>query len=644
VNGLAYVGPVKVDWHSEPTYTWESKLDPAGTRDVKITGELEWQTAEQLSELAANTDAAPTIGGRKGVLVPIWTNNAEELAQFHGWYLLESFSLSADVDQSKEGLPVGTITACYLGDGVEVPIARSAAPKGNDFGLTAKSLVVSPFRPEHDAGDRFILDPGGTFGTREYDPSYPWDSARPTPDGGTARIGFYAGTVTDSTDALDLVCFPKVHLGPGIPAWLEDQGGNVRAVDRRTSPAREVYGPHPFLESTDLLVTNGLVSFWVGNRGLVPFLNVQAVSEGSRREVGTILFGTSAPLRRARMTYLTLELAVVALTVEGYGDILVSLRRGERQLTISSPSSAIRPRPSGVPPTSRAVQAFNDVGRFGLGLDAEGNAYESATADLRLLWPPTVSKDDFGRVFWLSPLHGSTDSDDLGQWTLFNESGAAMARLLYDSTTSTFSWRVGSQTLASSPLSWDALDDLLIGVRFSSEAGMALSVRHPDGTVSHSSDSSATVAPLGVPKDMGYFVNFSTWGDGNWGDGVWGGVTSYPGGVIDNDMIFDGWFTDIEFERLAEAERPLDGLPQPEARLVWYAPFDVDPLPLFMGEADGRIEQAEPNEWGQTWVVAFLNSDHTESAVLLATDDSLDSATAQHEQSAAERAQQLRVR
>jgi hypothetical protein len=51
-----------------------------------------------------------------------------------------------------------------------------------------------------------------------------------------------------------------------------------------------------------------------------------------------------------------------------------------------------------------------------------------------------------------------------------------------------------------------------------------------------------------------------------------------------------------------------------------------------MDESGGRIEEAEPDEWGLTRVVAFLDSDHTESAALLATDDVLSSAEAQHEQ------------
>lgn len=644
MNGLAYVGPVKVDWHSEPSYTFESKLDPAGTRDAKITGELEWHTLEQLSELAANTDAAPTIGGRKGVLVPIWTNNAEELAQFHGWYLLEDFSFTAAAEQSKTGLPVGTITACYLGDGVEIPIARSATPKGNDFGVTAKSLVVSPFRPEDDAGDRFIVDPGGTFGTREYDPSYPWDSASPAPADGTARIGLYVGTVTDTTDELDVVCFPRVHLGKDVPLWLADQGGNVRAVDRRTSPAREVYGPHPFLDSTDLLVTNGLVSFWVGNRGLVPFLNVQAVVDGARREMGTLLFGTTAPLRRARMTYLTLELAVVALTVDGYGDVLVALRRGERQLQIASPSSDLQPRWAGTPPASRAEQAFNDLGRFGLGLDAEGDGYESALPDLRLLWPSSIDKSAWGKALWYTPVSAIADMGDAGYWTLYEEHGAAVAEVWLDGATSTIRFRIGAQTVVSDPITFGAVDDLCIGWRFSTEEGMALSVREADGTIHTATDPTATTPPVGTPTDVAYFVNFSAWGDGAWGDGVWGGETIYPGGVIDNDMIFDGWFTDAEFERLANAVTPLDGLPQPEARLVWYAPFDVEPIPLFMDELAGRIEQAEPDEYGVTRVVAFLDAGRTESVAMFATDEVLDTPAAQHQQSAAERDQQLRVR
>lgn len=639
MNGLAYVGPVKVDWHSQPSFTWDGPKGGDGIRMAKIVGEFEWKTAEQLSELDANEDAKKTVGAHRGVPLIIWTNNAPELAQFHGAYLLESFTLGANVDQSATELPVGTITAAYLGDDLEYVVTRGAFPKGNDFGLTAKSLVVSPVRPADDDGDRFLVDPGGVFGTREYDPTYPYDPAVPTPPDGTARIGIYVGTVTNDADDLESIVYPKVEFGAEVPRWLVDQGGIVRARDRRRQ--REVYGPHFFHESTDLAVTNGLLHFWVGNRGLTPFLNLQAVVEGARREVGCIQFAgpASAVLRRARLQYVTTELAVVALTIDGYGDALVALRRGEPSLTIVSPSSSIRPTWTGTPPTSRLEQAFVAAGRFDTGLDGTDGV---GLPDMRMQWPPTVSAAEFGKDFWWTPAADSDAIGDAGFWTLYEEHGAAIAKVWFESATSTFRFQVGSQTLASVAVAFEAGDELCVGPRFSETGGMSLSVRRPDGSVVHVEDASATVVPAGTPTDFAYLVGIGlAFGEGAFGEGPFGGETIYPEGVVDNDMLFAKHFDDDRFEALAAAETPLDGLGEDEPYLVWYAPFDVDPIVVLDSEADGRIEAAGPDEFGQTRVVAFINSAHTETSVFLALDADLDTPEAQHQQAAAESPQEL---
>lgn len=371
MNGLAWVGPVKVDWHSQPSMSWDPPKSD-GLRIVKISGEYEWPTAEQLSELDANEGASVTIGGHHGVLVPIWMSNAPELNFTVGWYILESFPLGATVDQSATGLPVGTITAAFLGQAPELVIARGAVPKGNDFGLTARSLVVSPFRPEDDAGDRFLVDPGGSFATREYDPTYPHDTAALTP-AESASIGFYTGTVTDSTDELETVCFPRLAWSKDAPRWLTQQGGNVRAYDRRAG--REVYGPHPFLETTDLLVTNGLVRFWVGNRRLPPFLNVEAFAQSSWEEQGYLHLadpGGTGALRGARLVYITPERVDVALSIQDQGDVFVSLCRGERGLRLSNARYA---RWSGLPPWGRVRATAQGDGKFGKGIDASASYF-----------------------------------------------------------------------------------------------------------------------------------------------------------------------------------------------------------------------------------------------------------------------------
>lgn len=384
---LGWIGPVELEWdsHLAPTFKFTSQPDAANARDAEIGGYLDWAKAEQLSELCANTDAMPTIAGRKGVLVPIWADDTK-LNQFVGWYVLESFDLDADHESSLSDSPVGfTLKACYLGQSPNVVVARSSVPVGNDFALAATSVVVSPFRPADDAGDQFVTSPGGTFITREYDPTYPYDPAIQTPSD-AANIGLYYGTVTDSTDDLTTVAFPALAWSKDAPTWLTQQGGNVRAYDRRAE--REVYGPHPFLETTDLLITNGLLRAWVGNAGLAPFLNVEAFHSGSWREAGYVVLadptGTDDVLVDARMVSVTPEEVVLAVRIQNGGDAFVSLRRGERMFRIVHGNGSViasrQVRWTGLAPWSRLASATQGTGKFGKGIDG-------STADFRVRLP-----------------------------------------------------------------------------------------------------------------------------------------------------------------------------------------------------------------------------------------------------------------
>lgn len=649
MNGLAFVGPVKVDYHSQPTFNWDGPTGADGLRVLKIGGEFEPKTAEQLSELQANEDAKKTQGSHRGVPVFIWTNNALDLAQYHGAYLLEDVSVGATVDQSAEGLWSVTITAAYLGDDVEYVIPRGAFPKGNDFGLTAKSLVVSPIRPADDA-ERFVVDPGGTFGTREYDPTYPYDPATPTPTDGTVQIGLYVGTVTDGADDIDAIVFPKVRLGKDVPAWLVDQGGMVRARDRRRE--REVYGPHFFHESTDLMVTNGLVTCYIGSAGMVPYISVQAVAEGSRREFGVVQLGETVVLTRARLQYVTSELTVVALTIDGYGDALVTLRRGEASLSIESPSGSIRPIWKGTPPTIAASgDLTNGDGHFGNGL-AQGPA-----SNLRLRWPADVAEDAWSFSAWLTFADAVVDVGGAGLVTIYDDAGVAAAQVFLDEADNKVKFRIGDSTVASSVQTFAGEDDVLVCARFSVEEGMTLSVQRQDGTVEHVADLAAV-----DPGTTGRYAEIAFYGrepvvddlyvdlyeDRYGGDIVWGdgnsGMLRYPDAVVDNAMIFDDRISDTEFEVLGEAATPLGGLPEPEARLRWYAPFDSAPVVTLGAESAGR--RIDPViEFGRQRAVVFLDTAHTESAAVLATSAELDTVAAQHQQLAAESPQEaLRAR
>lgn len=632
MNGLAYVGPVKVDWHSQPVFSPSSDPDPAG-RDVKVVGEFEWPTANQLSELAANPDAAITAGGQKGVLVPIWMNNAQELAEYIGWYLLQSFNLSADVGQSAIGLPVGTISAVYLGQQPTLAVSRQSVPVGNDYGIAPQSVVVSPFRPADDAGDRFLVDPGGSFITRAYDPGG-YDPENPVP-AETAAIGLYYGTLTNTADELEEVCFPRLAWSKDAPKWLTQQGGDVWAYDRRAQ--RDVLGPHPFLESTDIRVDNGLVGFWVGNRGLRPFLNCQVFDGTEWREPGVVQFGTASDeLVGASLIATTAEYTTIALAVQGRGDVLVSLYRGERELRVHQPAGMGLPTFSGVPPTTRLFAAEVDTARFGNGLVAASDD----PPDIRLRWPADVSPSAWSNVWRLITAAALADLDTVGLRTIYSEGGIAEIECYIDDADQRAKVRVRDvEVMQTAPLDFDAGDDLTVGLSYDGTT-LTLLWRTDAGDVSHIS--AAVTIEAEAFYDDTYFVNFSRWGDGDWGDGVWGGITHYAEGIVDNDMVFEDALSHDEFELLGDAATALDGIRAiGEGRLRRHVPFDAEPIVSLPAPTSG-LSVDDVTEWDLTKATGRLNTEDV--VALFATAASGDTAADQFAQAAAQNDQRVRVR
>lgn len=430
-------------------------------------------------------------------------------------------------------------------------------------------------------------------------------------------------------------------LAVAAPTWVTDRGGDCRAYDRRSM--REVFGPsHPFAQTTDCLITNGIVRAWLGNSGLRPFLNVQALQDNLWHEVGTVPIGRDADrLLGARVLKLTPDVITVALAVAGMGESLVTLRRGERAFRCEQPAGLNRPDWSGVPPTSRAVAASNGDGRFGNGLDAG-----DGDADIRLLWPPVQAQNRFGRVLWVRPELGVDDIGTAGFLTAYDPSGVAVIEVYLDGDDGRVKVRIHDTVrLTSSVQTFAAGDDLALGLRFGVEDGLGLSIRGPDGPVEHLSLPSLTDLAASRLHDVGYYVNFSRWGDGDWGDGVWGGTTYYPNGVIDNDMLFDGWLSEAEFETLAAATYALDGLPQPEARLVWYAPFDAEPLPAMpVIYGTGRSVDPVTDDAGFQKMIGVLDGAHLHAVAALARDAANESPADQHNQAAVAAEQTVRVR
>lgn len=652
--GLAYIGPVRIDFHGTPSFKWTSNVDAFGIRDATISGEFDEDAAAQLSELAASADGAPTTGGRKGVIVRVWASG-RHLEEFVGWYIFESFELDPDYEASLTGEVEGTASLGYIGDTSEIVIARSAYPKGDDFGLVAKSVVVSPFTPDDDAGDRFVVDPGGTFITREFDPTSVTDPGVPTPPGGTARLGLYIGTVTEDVDELADVARPRVSSsGAALPAALVDQGGEVRAYDRRW--ARDVFGPHPFLEATDLLLTNGLIRFWPGPVGAPPFLHVKAVAGSSWRSInplGLSLAGNA--LRRVRLQSVTPEAATVALTVDNEGDVLVSLRRGRRAIEIVHGAGLGSPVADrlvewlpGPPGNAAALQT--GPGKFGLGLLASATEPIFVTYD----WPGT--RDVWTFAGWWLPAADSATQALSGLFSGWEGNTQEMAAW-WDPADRRLRFKIGPTTVQSSPLTFAGGDAIFIALRLSPTEGMTLTVKTPTAALEHITDAGQTT-PGGTYDELriGWWDG-STWGSGTWGSGVWGGWR-LPNGVVDNLMKFVDRVSDDELAGLAVATFGTENLPEPWSRLQWYAPYDslgeFDPSPL----TSGRVENGSPDTNGLTLGVVALDdavvahglglvvaaAASAEFEAVIATDGMGDTVTDYQAQFAAESYQELRAR
>lgn len=650
------LGPIAVDFHGDPQFRWTSKSDASGLRSGTFSGLLDWPVAHQLAELVDNPDRSVTIAGRSGVLEYVHFDD-DLRGPERGWYLLESHDLGQAGHKDSLVPHVPFSLACTLvGDVVRrrIVVARSARQKPDRDGTGAQALVADPFGAED-----FLVSPGGTLTTREFDPTHPHRGTEPEPDGGSAAMALRIG----STAALRLVAIPEVATdGPDPAPWISNRGGDVRGYDRRRG--LEVYGPsHPLERTTDLVVTNGIVRLQVGNKGLPPFVPVQAIADGAWREVGCVQFGESRVLVGARFVKVTPDATTFALAVEGRGEVFITLKRGERMLRIATAAPGVRPTWHGMPPASRARHAVNWPGRFGMGVDGgtgpgvgtweapfptwEGDARYSwdgsrLNPDFRLLWPPTISKA-WSKVVSLTTEASAADSAGAGYLTIFDREGIWVGQVWLDEVDLRIKFRMGAHTVQSPVQAFAAGTDLVITVGYSDEDGMTLSVGAAGGAVSHAADPTAIAPVDGTPFDFGYFVNWSRWGDGDWGDGTWGGETFYPGGVVDNGMIFERRLTEIEVEALVAAVTPLGGLPVPEAALVWYAPFDVEPIPVIPSTVDGLAVDGLADEWGFTRGLAATDLAWRDAGVFLARVGPFESPAAQRAQFVAESEQSVRI-
>lgn len=170
--GLTNIGPVAVRVR-KPAFNWTSSASAQGQRAGAFAGVVQWAQAQQLSELVDNPGRRLTIGPSNGVLEPLWFDDVL-LAQFSGWYLLDSFELLGDWQWSGHGIdyPVAFSLKCvFLGANREIVVACSSRQLRNDFGFYGPSgVIVDPFWSEDSAGGQSLLvAAGGTVVTREYE-------------------------------------------------------------------------------------------------------------------------------------------------------------------------------------------------------------------------------------------------------------------------------------------------------------------------------------------------------------------------------------------------------------------------------------------------------------------------------------------
>lgn len=661
-GGIRYIGPVAVDYR-DPNVTWTSE-SINGIRSCSITGLVTWTQAQQLSELVNNPARRITVGGESGVLEYLDLDDFH-IRSFKGWYLLQSFSgpevehrFSVQVDRMAGPVPF-SLDAAYLGDGThrEVILARSSRDIVNGYVVEPRSLIVNPFWDETTAGGNFPVNPGGTRFTREYDSSSIYNVANPAPP--TRNVVLHSGNGD----------FPSVV--PLAPVkWTADRGGDVRAYDR--TEGRHVYGPHAFASTTDILITNGIVRFWVGNRLVPAFLNVSVYRTGVWREVGSLLLahqGSSDYLLAARLVSVTPEAAVVSLTVQNQGEVLVRLNRGERMLRIKhgtgTPQASRHVAWLGTPPYRVMSNVTNGTGQFSNGLVVNSGGAA------QFWWPPEVPATEWVvNLRWLPTAASSTQASS-GLLGFFASSGTEVASLSWDATSKALRWTANAVTLSSAALTFSAGAIIAIALR-QTPTGRTLSVRVAGGAVAHTSDGAfdpgaPSYASIGIGQSGGTITG-GAYGSGAYGSGAYGGSvvsgTSYANGVIDNVGILDK-LTDAETVTLLSTAAAMGGLPN-EGRLVWYAPFDSKPIPLGSAFADGRVYETTtdggstraPDANGLTRAIAVLalgvskrtglalmadNTSH-EFGAFLATTNAQDDLGDHHSQFSASNAQEVRVR
>lgn len=131
-----------------------------------------------------------------------------------------------------------------------------------------------------------------------------------------------------------LLGVPILEAIDDIPPWLADRGSDVRCFD--IGDAREVPGPgHAYATPDDIVVTNGMLRFQVGQRNKLTHLAVDVYKGGAWRDKGYLYLSSSNTLAGARILSVTPERACCVLSTRNEGEVFVWLHRGERGVRIT---------------------------------------------------------------------------------------------------------------------------------------------------------------------------------------------------------------------------------------------------------------------------------------------------------------------
>lgn len=594
MSGLAYIGPVAIELFN-PSFSWASAPSAAGTRQASINGLVDWTVGHQLSELVANPARNLTVGADTGVLEYLWSTDSL-LRAFNGWCLLRQCTISPDRTHSFGGtnavVPV-SLAVTHLGEH-QPAVVRSSRGRANAHSLPPFELVAAPFA--NASTTSFALEPGGDQVLRDFDGAH---GAGLGP-AGDARIMDLRWSAVGTLPPVVLVALENDDV---VPQWVSQRGGDCRVFD--LAEGRDVYGPHPFAEPSDIMLCNGVTRWWVGPRGLAPYLTVSAVADGDWRQCGHVAladFAGDSVLEGARLVTVTPDRVTVALRLRTIGEVFVSLHRGEQMIRVQhgttrapAVSTARRVQWVGTPPAVGTEGPTPAAAEMGAGLDA--------TDDIGFKVPPAVTQQAWSIAETWIPPDASTGQAASGVAALVDADGQHVVVVWYDDSDQCLRVGNGVGVVVCGPLVFGAGEPVRFVASFDSVDGLALTCRTPAGTTSGSDPSIVDAWSDSELTEIRFSVH-TPWGALDWGDGVWGGQLA-AAGAVDELLLFAGRVSDADATAIVQRVGQLDETPS-TPRPVWYAAFDSPIFPTAAAVASGRRVESAADPHGLKRVVGAL--------------------------------------